>query len=76
MRPLATSLLLRHPHWSPTHPRQDLPILIYTRPQWTAYLRHGQNFPYAGGALSELAHNRKYVFATYTRFNFADLPGT
>ena len=64
-------IVLRNPRWTAKHPYQDIPILVFTRRQWR--MEHeGKIFPYAGGVLDELSHNRKYVLAIYSRFDFGD----
>ena len=63
-------ITLRHPQWQAGVPYQDIPILVFTRPQWDA-LHQGKLWPslYAGGIMEELWHNRKYVFAISSRYN-------
>ncbi len=65
------TIILRHPQWKTNDLYQDIPIMIFTRPQWDKEV-HGQFFPYAGGAIFELWHNQNYVFGLYSRYNFAD----
>lgn len=66
-------ITLRHPGWQASAPYQDIPILIFTRNQWDD-LNHGSLWPslFAGGAMDELWHNQKYVFAMSSRYNAAD----
>jgi hypothetical protein len=64
-------IVLRHPQWQADDPWQDIPIMVYTRSQWEAEAQ-GKFFPYAGGVMDEMWHNRKYVFAIYSRYNALD----
>jgi hypothetical protein len=63
-------IIFRHPQWKRDQPRQDIPILVFTRRQWEA--DQGEAPIYAGGVEYEIAHNTKYVFAIYSRFDAAD----
>jgi hypothetical protein len=66
-------LVLRDPRWKSSTPRQDIPILVFTRAQWQAGDDEGI---YAGGVIYEIAHNARYVFARYSRFSADDsVPG-
>jgi len=69
-------IVLRHPQWKASDPYQDIPILVFTRSQWDA-LHQGKFFPslYAGGTMDEMWHNRKYVFAISSRYNWGELKG-
>src|SRR5262249_13224871 len=64
-------VVLRHPQWKADALYQDIPIMVFTRSQWDA-LHSGKFFPYAGGAISEMWHSRKYVFGGYNRSNADD----
>jgi hypothetical protein len=66
--------ILRNPQWQTNAPYQDIPIIVFTRDQWDA-LHRGELWPslFAGGAMDELWHNEKYVFAMSSRtFGFDD----
>ncbi len=45
--------------------------MVFTRSQWEAQ-EQGKFFPYAGGVISEMWHNRKSVFGEYSRYNAYD----
>lgn len=62
-------IILRHPRWTSASPRQDVPILVFTRDQWQADRQEGV---YPGGVVDEIAHNERYVIAAYSRFNADD----
>jgi hypothetical protein len=70
-------ITLRHPNWRLDDPRQDIPILVFTRGQWSA-LNQGKLWPskYAGGVFDELSHSRTYVFAISSRYNWDELKGS
>ena len=65
---------LRHPLWTSENPRQDIPIMVFTLAQWNS-LQQGNYSVSAGGIYTELGRNAKYVFALYSRYNVAVLPG-
>src|SRR5439155_5520944 len=70
-------IVLRLPQWRVSAPYQDIPILVFTRAQWDA-LHQGKLWPslYAGGAMDEMWHNRKYVFGMSSRYNWGVFNGS
>jgi hypothetical protein len=66
---------LRHPLWTATKPRQDIPIMIFTSHQWNALTKENFHIGAAPIPPSELGHNSTYVFALPARYNYAFLPG-
>ncbi len=68
-------LLIRHPDWSETSPRQDIPIMVFSPSQWDAL----QEFRFSIGAAPigprKLDSNVSYIFALPARYNFAFLDG-
>ncbi len=60
-------IVLRNPHWRVDDQYQDIPIMVFTRSQWPAVERQ-RCFPYAGGTIGDLWHNRRYVFGLYNRY--------
>jgi hypothetical protein len=59
-------LRIRHPKWTEQHPREDMPIMIFTIAQWNEH-------PVVSAAPfdpAELGRNRKYVFALPPRWNY------
>lgn len=72
-------ITIRHPKWTPENPRQDIPIMVFTQPQWGAVTNPGtpQWFSVSAAPFlpGELGHNRKYVFALPPRYNYADAKG-
>jgi hypothetical protein len=63
-------LSIQHPRWTEKNPWQDIPIMIFTHPQWSL-MEDGRltvsAAPYTPG---EIGRNRTYVFAFPPRFNF------
>jgi len=63
-------LLIRNPKWTATAPYEDLPILIFTIPQWNSYVAEKFSVSAAPFQAGELARNNKYVFALPPRWDF------
>jgi hypothetical protein len=68
-------ILIRHPKWSSTAPREDIPIMIFTRAQWELVSREKIIVSAAPFGPSELGSNDRYVFALPPRFDYDELPG-
>ncbi|HEU5397073.1 MAG TPA: hypothetical protein VFV81_07890 [Verrucomicrobiae bacterium] len=68
-------IVFRNPYWTVNDPRQDIPILVFTRRQWEKYWQPQGFSVSAGGIEEEIAHNDRYVFVINSRFNWGDLPG-
>lgn len=64
-------LSIRNPLWTSETPRQDIPIMIFTFPQWDKLYREEMNVGAAPIGPSELGRNNKYVFALPARYNYA-----
>lgn len=60
-------IVIRDPRWTTAHPRQDIPIMIFTLAQWKEDLVVSA----APIGPSELGRNSRYVFALPARYNFA-----
>ena len=63
-------LLIRNPKWTAAVPYEDLPILIFTIPQWNAYIAESFSISAAPIEASELSRNNAYVFALPPRWDF------
>lgn len=63
-------LLIRNPKWTAAAPYEDLPILVFTIPQWDAYITEDFSVSAAPILASELGRNNKYVFALPPRWDF------
>jgi hypothetical protein len=68
-------LFIRHPLWTADHPRQDIPILIFTHAQWRLVERQAVAVSAAPIGPSELGRNTSFVFALPPRYDFAFLTG-
>lgn len=75
--PFGTSVILRHPAWTTTTPRMDIPVLVYTAEQWAKWKANDfEGYPTAAPiSPSERGHNSRYVFATAPRYNFSFATG-
>lgn len=68
-------LLIRHPQWSTETPRQDIPVMIFSRTQWEALEKEAFHIGAAPVGPTELGRNSRYVFALPARYNFEYLFG-
>ncbi len=66
---------IRHPQWTSKNPRQDIPIMVFTLPQWDLIQQAKISVGAAPIGPSELGRNNVYVFALPARYNFAFLTG-
>ncbi len=66
---------IRHPDWEYKSPRQDIPIMVFTLAQWADLQADKFHIGAAPINPSELARNKKYVFAIPARYNFEYLTG-
>jgi hypothetical protein len=64
-------LSIRHPLWTESVPRQDIPIMVFTLSQWNSLQNDEFHIGAAPTGPSELARNSKYVFALPARYNYA-----
>jgi hypothetical protein len=66
-------ITLQHPPAPDRIPFQDIPIIVFTRPQWDA-LHQGGPLPslFAGGIMNELWHTQQFVFAMSSLYNAND----
>ena len=60
---------IRHPQWTSRDPREDVPILVFTRAQWRSVQGGRLAVSTAPYGPRELAHNKHYVFALPPRYN-------
>ena len=68
-------ILIRHPLWTESDPRQDIPIMVFTLGQWDLVQAEKLGVGAAPIPPTELGRNSKYVFALPARYNFAFLTG-
>ena len=64
-------LLIRHPDWTAEKPRQDIPIMIFTKELWDSLQEGKLRIGAAPIPPRELGRNSKYVFALPARYNYA-----
>ncbi len=70
-----TEIGIRHPQWTSQHPRQDIPVMIFTLAQWAALQQGKFSVSAAPIEPTELGHNGAYVFALPARYNYAYATG-
>ena len=68
-------LSIRHPLWTEEHPREDIPIMIFTRRQWSKVVQSRLVVSPAPFPPSEIGRNERYVFAAPPRFFYDLLDG-
>ncbi len=66
-----SEIFIRHPLSTEEHPRQDIPILIFTLSQWRDLSDEKFHVGAAPIGPTELGRNATYVFALPARYNFA-----
>ena len=64
-------LLIRHPGWTEDIPRQDIPIMIFTKEQWSSMEQGDFHVGAAPIGPTKLGENQEFVFALPARYNFA-----
>src|ERR1035437_9718286 len=69
------TISIRHPLWTVSVPRQDIPIDIYTLGEWAGIIAGKYSVSAAPIPPSELSRNSQFVFALPARYNFAYLVG-
>ena len=62
---------IRHPLWAVDVPRQDIPIMVFTKAQWDSLQQGKFHIGAAPIGPRELGRNNLYVFALPARYNFA-----
>lgn len=72
---MGPEIIIRHPLWTAEHPRQDIPIMVFTLGQWNKLQQDKFHIGAAPVGPKELGRNNKYVFALPARYNFAFLEG-
>ena len=66
---------IRHPLWTKEDPRQDIPIMVFTRRQWALVEQEKLIVSAAPFPPSELGKNSENVFALPARYNYGLLTG-
>lgn len=68
-------ILIRHPQYTQADPREDIPIMVFTRKQWREVDNSKLIVSAAPFGPGEIGRNRRFVFATPPRFFFDYLNG-
>lgn len=68
-------ILIVHPLSTKSNPRQNIPIMIFTKAQWELVEADMLVLSAAPVGPAELGRNAKYVFALPPRFDYADIDG-
>jgi len=66
---------IRHPQWSESNPRQDIPVMIFSETQWNKLQKEEFHIGAAPINPKLLARNKNYFFALPARYNFGFLEG-
>jgi len=66
---------VRHPAWTESAPRQDIPIMVFTVVEWNDLVSDKFHIGAAPINPSELTRNETYVFALPARYNFSYYTG-
>jgi hypothetical protein len=64
-------IVIRHPLWMESNPRQDIPIMIFTKTQWKLVEANTLIISATPFGPNELGRSSKYVFALPPRYNYA-----
>ena len=68
-------LLIRNSAYTDEDPHEDIPIMVFASKQWKRIQQGKLVVSAAPFPPAEIAHNRRYVFATPPRYFYDDLPG-
>jgi hypothetical protein len=68
-------ITIRDPRWTADTPRQDIPVMVFTRPQWKLVSDGKVTVNSAPVGPAEVGRNKRYVFALPPRYENIDLPG-
>jgi hypothetical protein len=68
--PSGPKLIIRNPKWTEAAHYEDIPILVFTIPEWNSYLAEDYAVSAAPIQARELARNNKYVFALPPRWDY------
>lgn len=66
-----TKIIIRHPDWTEKNPRQDIPVMVFTKEQWKLVEKEELAVSAAPIGPSKLGSNSEYVFALPARYNFS-----
>jgi len=68
-------LLIRHPKWTASVPREDIPIMVFSLDQWKLVAAGQMSVSAAPYGPTELGRNEKFVFALPPRYDFDQREG-
>lgn len=68
-------IYIRHPLWTEDEPRQDIPVMVFTKEQWQGLQNEEFSVSAAPIPPSKLGENSTYVFALPARYNYSFLTG-
>jgi hypothetical protein len=68
-------IIIRHPKWTKTSQREDIPIMVFSRAQWKLVAAEEISVGAAPIGPTELGRNTKYVFALPARYEFDEKEG-
>ncbi|GEM_PF-5940388 len=63
-------ITLRHPQWTESNPREDMPIMVFTPEQWALVEQGEISLGAAPIPPSILGRNSKYILALPARYNY------
>lgn len=63
-------ITLRHPQWTSSAPREDMPVMVFTLAQWQLITSQKLSVGAAPIAPSLLGQNSKYILALPARYNY------
>lgn len=68
-------ILIRNPYYSDDNPREDIPIMVFTRAQWQKIEDETLSVSAAPFPPGEMGRNKKYAFAAPSRYYDDELEG-
>ena len=63
-------VIIRHPLWTNDNPREDIPIMVFTRKQWRDVQSEKLVVSAAPFPPGELGRNKRFVFAVPPRWDY------
>ena len=63
-------LVIRHPNWTVSEPREDMPVMVFTPGEWDLVMQEKLSLGAAPIHPSKLGENSKYIFALPARYNY------
>ena len=68
-------IILRDPQWTTQNPREDMPVMVFTKAQWDLIEKQTLAVGAAPVPPSKLGENSKYIIALPARYNYDFKPG-